>query len=730
MPRPDGPETTRPTDQAPAAPEQPGVDVPLTQNDSSGRDEAQRRASDSRDMVGRGTLPDVSLEPTSHQFVSTNFVAPDRAREIAGQFPVLNSAQMTEARQASDGDFGRMRMRSLDGSADTNVDKLIDDPKVALTAEHRDVIRQAAAEVRAHFKQVGGPYQDANWEHTAEEVGHALKIANQMHLSSTETTKLALASLFSDSVKTPQNFFTHHIDGAVGWTAVADRVLKTLPPDQREVIKRDVERAILTHQISPPGFMSNFHARMIREGLKGDLDKAAAARDLSTQEKASLSQIKEKIDDPKKQPFTNEEQELLKKVADDKRELLKAIQDSASIDTLRQKMANPLDSKNHTSRDGLTVLDLDAKETAQLKRLGFDRVWVPHPASPSYKLEIAEIASDSAQYGSMPGKFKYTLLAGPDTPFQQKTLEESWASPENSGREVAAMLNQFPELNQLATEELKSSQTALRESVMPQLKQWVDAQPDVPRNGDNTVPYLDAPLKYPAKLDEKQQAELKDLQGRTGLSAAEQERLYVLTHDGLTPLEVRQLAFAKEIRTQAASMIKQEFQYQQPAENVVPLPEVVSLNRTGARVGGREAARERAPELADSAPADIKTSPGGGFEVAARTGARSIADLKAGEEITEKDIFDLKRQLLADEKTPVGEKKAALMLLDEASKPSGRVARDTVRDALKKAPEGARGSAEGHAGGIGVVALFLAASYAAMKQQKAVESYIPGATVN
>lgn len=748
MPNPDSPETTRPTDKpAERNDKETGLQPELRRDDSSTQQDAQRRTNDTNRLVDGGTLPRLSVivdnarpstgdQPHSgdlqrHEPVSTRAVSAERVREIQGQFPALTAQQQADARRASDADLAQMKMRSLDGSTETSVAKLLDDPKNGLTAEHRELIRQTAAEVRAHFKQIGGAYQDANWEHTAEEVGHALKIANKLNLSSAETTKLVLTSLLSDSVKTPQNFFTHHIDGAVGWNAIADRVLKNLPEKEREIIKRDVERAILTHQISPPGFMSNFHARMIREGLKGDLDKAASTKDLTADEKTRLTEIKQKIDDPKKLPFSEQEQELLKKVCDGDPELLKHVQDAASIDTLREKLFNPLAPKNRTERDGMSVLNLDAKETGLLKRLGFDRVWVPDPKSPSYKLEIAAIAADSGQYASVPGKFKYTILGGPDTVFHMPTLDASWANPEGSGKEITGMLHEFPELNQLSTEELVATQKVLKENVSPKIRQWVDQQPDVPKNSDGTVAYLDAPLKYPAALDQAQQAELKQLQGKGELNTAEQSRLYELQHNGLTPLESKQYDFARQIKAQAASIIKQEFQYKETAAPADSATSVVALDRSGPRKGGRNAGREGTTDVASTAaPGDIKESAGGGFDVAVADKGARASERRAGEELTEARVRELKEQIIGDKTSTLEEKTAALRAIDLASRPAEVEARKVVVEAQREARRSAGEGGEGTAVGVGIVVLALASYYTSYRQKHAAESYIPKARVN
>jgi hypothetical protein len=359
------------------------------------------------------------------------------------QFPLLDAGERRRARRALETE---LRQAVPSGQPDL-VAKLGALP--GLGPKQKERVLDILAEVRLGFvrageaKGTGGAYyQDVNWKHTRLEVERILDVIAASGLNAHEAETALLASIVSDSVKTPGNFIVHNVHGA---EAAVHLLARLAPPPSAELIE-DVTRATLEHQIGPPGFMANV---AMRSGLR-----AAGV-------------------------------------------------DGALIDAICAKVARPFEPA-HLTPDRSEIAFTEVEKQA-LAKIGVLAWTVPHAGSRHEKAARAVIDADSlVNYASPDGWAKLAALHGPDQPpfLQESRLITGLTS---TAPEDASAQKSFLDARTVVSEAshalydrgLERTQAAL-ETVLGQLERWVSERPpgSVPRTADGKVPYLDGELDY------------------------------------------------------------------------------------------------------------------------------------------------------------------------------------------------------------------------------------------
>jgi len=209
--------------------------------------------------------------------------------------------------------------------------------------------------------------QELNWQHTQREFGAALDYAARNGLSKTETQDLLFAAMFSDGLKTNENFYTHHQDGALAFEHFARTQLKDLPQERISGIKQ----AILEHQIAPPQFMAFLYRTAIAKSF------ADAEQEMTAEDKAALESLMKKVANP----F--------------------ALGDAELIDV----PGGP---------DGAKAAKLSAAEQGLLDRIGVRHWYIPHEGNAWNAASRGLIDSDGIDNYSGPGGLSKIIgLRGP-----------------------------------------------------------------------------------------------------------------------------------------------------------------------------------------------------------------------------------------------------------------------------------------------------------------------------
>jgi hypothetical protein len=207
---------------------------------------------------------------------------------------------------------------------------------------------------------------EVNWKHICGELGQVLDACEAKGLSANATEDAVLASLFSDAVKFTPTLLTHNIDGAIAAHHVLGR-----RGDLDDERLAGIVRATKEHQIGPPSFM----AMIAGFGLGG-----AGAPD-------------------------------------------------HVVDSIRTKMADPMNKKHVKMRAGGAELDFTPEERKYLDKIGIEEWAVPHPETDWFDASMAVICGDSlVNYASPEGPGKIVMLSGPDSPFPDPTVFHSMFS--------------------------------------------------------------------------------------------------------------------------------------------------------------------------------------------------------------------------------------------------------------------------------------------------------------
>lgn len=360
---------------------------------------------------------------------------------LATQFPPLGSAGRAAARQSLQADLAGVIVRGRDGTPQSLLEKLDQHPGLSPTQRNR--LGDALAQVKRGFDVAGASdvkqppgYQDVNWKHTRLELDRVLDVALAHGLSPRETESAILASAFSDSVKMPSNFIAHNVHGA----QAALHVLSSTTPAMDATQLEDVTRAILEHQVGPPGFMGNV-------GMRGALTAAGV--------------------------------------------------DKAIVDSVAQKIATLAPLTKDKSAIAFT-----AEEHAALARVGVPAWTVPGTGRHSEIARAVVDADSLVNYACPDGWAKLLALHGPDQPvFLQEPLWKDALTSTAPGH--ASAKKSFDDAQSVisdASRSLYDAGLARTEAAVAAVEQdllaWVEQQPSVPRTADGGIPYITAPLDY------------------------------------------------------------------------------------------------------------------------------------------------------------------------------------------------------------------------------------------
>lgn len=433
---------------------------------------------------------------------------------LSKEWGSLNQQEIQASREQVLKDFQDFKILDGNGKA-MSVQDVFDGAakKGLLTEEGMRDVNTALAVVREHYTGIRHngqilPDQAANWTHTMGELARVIQSAEINKLSPQETKLALMASMFSDSAKyadtavTKGNFHTHHLDGAIS----ANLHNLNLTDVERNI----VTNAILAHQIAPPEFMGKLYY----------MKAAGYAKSLP---EGSPERVKlEELLDPSKSPYLGRSQEGMP--------TFKFIQDVATREA------------QHVEGQGY-VLKLNEDEKLMLRATGNEEWHVPRPKNENpeefAKLPPAEreriitmnrvtnalLAGDNAQYGTLDSTYKFVVIRGPGTFFQDQTVFDSIKSIKQSFDDAFNVLS--PADQQLAAANLKQTQAAFQpgNDVRARMDQAIKDE-----FGTTDVTFYTKPFNkadYP-KISPQDQGKLNDMAKRYGdkaLSAADKQKI-------------------------------------------------------------------------------------------------------------------------------------------------------------------------------------------------------------
>lgn len=395
-----------------------------------------------------------------------------------------------------------------------------------LSAMQKERVLSILAEVRdAYFakmasaKQSGAPvdYQQVNWQHTRAEIDFVLASADANGLDAKQSEDALLASIFSDAVKTPQNFITHNLDGAA---AAAEVLPRYFDAAQRADLERmeGIVRAVEEHQIGPPSFMGQIIARGMMTGkLTGNFASTETGKSLMKKVGNPFAFSPDHREEVGRQIAGTENgpvllgNQALPLSADERQLLSQALEQAAARDSAAHKIANPFEFARRVSPK-VHQIEFTAAEREVLAHIGVARWAVPDPQSAHYAASRAVIDGDSlVNYATPEGFAKIVAIRGPGTSpfFADARMEDSLQSARQSYTD--AFVAMTPQAQEIA-ERQKQKTEGIVQKVMADLRAWLQEEKDVPRNPDGRVPFLDADLRYPPGNDVQRIAELSSVE--------------------------------------------------------------------------------------------------------------------------------------------------------------------------------------------------------------------------
>jgi hypothetical protein len=388
-------------------------------------------------------------------------------------------------------------------------EKIMEQPSSVLAPEQKARIMSILTDTREHYYAIDNAldataknkgYQIVNWKHTRGEIDQVLESAKlDKTMTPKETEDAMLASIFSDSVKTPENFIRHHLDGAARAAEILPRYFDMSKPEEAARVKGIIEAA-KEHQIGPPGFMSFMAQLFIRNSIKGDMAagaKNAFGEKMPEAEQATYNAIVDKLMKPAehavndKVPLTEQEGALLDRVGVPRWK----IENAMDINALQAKIAKPFENVSATNPG---IVDFSKTQHEYLKLIGLDDWYVPNKATPWYNASRKIVNGDSLiNYASPDGWAKIAQIRGPNTGFKDATIWDSLASAKASYNDAFTVITD--DVKPLAAEGLARTEAAV-ERVKPAVGQWVEAHKQAYGYGaDEKVSFWDkdaAPLKY------------------------------------------------------------------------------------------------------------------------------------------------------------------------------------------------------------------------------------------
>jgi hypothetical protein len=276
----------------------------------------------STDVGGEASdaMPGARAELVVARDASGRPIADGNAERVALTHPPLSASELQAQRAAVESDLA-----AHNGADDQTILQQFNASN--MSADQKNRVLNVLAETRHSYLAPGAdgqiPTEQLNsYRHTLGELKAGVESSKVNGLTPRETQDALLASMLSDSHKsgwsasTGGNFFTHHLDGALA----ADTILSRQIGDGFHA--RDlaaVKRAIIEHQDTPPGFMSDAYTTELRAGMR-----AAKVVPTAEDEKA-IANIRKAIANPLTSPsevdgqggyrlaFSDRERELLRK---------------------------------------------------------------------------------------------------------------------------------------------------------------------------------------------------------------------------------------------------------------------------------------------------------------------------------------------------------------------------------------------------------------------------------
>lgn len=439
--------------------------------------------------------------------------------QVSANLPDYSAGDMNRARTQTLKDLSEIKALEpgksvLDQFRDSNL---------SISQKYRVV--SSLAEVREHFvkQQVNGKLdadQKGNWIHTQGEFGRVIDAAQANKLSPMHTEDALLSSMFADAVKSKQNFFTHHMEGALA----ADHSLqKQFGAGFTRERLDGIVHGVREHQIGPPKFMAGLYEGRIRGALGGKLNE----------------------------------------------------QQSKDLASLKEKMGDPLNSEKVKLADGATVLKLTTGERDLLRLTGAQEWYVPENNNAWNKSSRAVIDGDSMDNYYTPGGIgKITSLGGPETDvwFMTDLLdnttraagrETNVGSARQSGKDAYSVISDSSK--PLADRGLALTEQAI-DKAKADLAQNLAKQGRDPSKGD--VPFFNSKLEYP-KLNEHANEWWSIHRTPADKRTPDQVKFYEAhRHDGLSAKQIEDFKLAAQMREQVVDSLRaaQRLDGKQPPE--------------------------------------------------------------------------------------------------------------------------------------------------------------------
>lgn len=371
-----------------------------------------------------------NVEPPNENDMLDNQRARNQTESLRREFAEYTPLQLEQMRTEITAEWLSV-VRTSDGmTVQQHLDSMLVDGR--LSQEQYIRILNVLAEVKEHFARTGANNNDSeqliNWLHTVGELGRVLQIAEARGLRGTALEDCLYASMFSDSVKSsgPRgNFTTHHIDGALAADVVLSRYF---PGADGEARIRNIQQAILEHQISPPGFMGRVHANIIRGILRsqGRLDAEA---------EVLVASIERKFASMRYDPETG------------------------------NIIAEPM----RTTADGRSVIDFTPEEAALLRMIGVTDVYLRSTSNPWDVMSQVLLEADVENYSSPQGIAKILALHAVRGPFGDPYIYDAFMSPTG-----ASAMDSFNDSMALLSPEAQGRVRAVMADTNHVMRQWRD----------------------------------------------------------------------------------------------------------------------------------------------------------------------------------------------------------------------------------------------------------------
>jgi hypothetical protein len=324
----------------------------------------------------------------------------------------------------------------------------------------------------------------------------------------------------------------------------------------------------LEHQLGPPGFMRMIYANNIAADINMERSKEwveateIALPERTPAEQATYNKLQELSNayEARASQLANFKGPAGERVALSERQAFGRYVSDEEADAIRSlghKIASPLTQPVIDTKYGSKAVELTDLERSLLKRTGNEDWYVPDQSTPWYGASRSLINADSIDNYATPGGFsKLVGMNGPETDifFRDKTIDESLASPRRSFGFAYDVMT--PEGKALADAELAKTDAAI-ERARGRTATWLRQELKIPDDQElPNIPYWNSDLAYPDRgTFENEWWKLHKNSNRT---PPEEERWSEHRFTGLTPEQIDQFLFAKNIRNHMVDELRRE----------------------------------------------------------------------------------------------------------------------------------------------------------------------------